>query len=162
MDFKQHFIEMLDYDRWAMTRVFAALTEHRLEGSKELEMFVHISLAQLIWIDRMRGVKAQFASAFDTSGKSLAEAAKLAADAHAAVEEFIADLTESKIHQRFDYRDLKGNPYTNTFREVLTHLFNHGSHHRAQINMMLRARGIEPKPVDFIFMTRDPARPSRS
>ena len=35
--------------------------------------------------------------------------------------------------------------------QVLFHVVNHGTHHRAQISAILRQLGVEPQPQDFVF-----------
>jgi uncharacterized damage-inducible protein DinB len=54
------------------------------------------------------------------------------------------------------YRNSAGREFTNTVADIVTHVAMHGSHHRGQIALKLRASGQEPPYVDYIqFARRD-------
>ena len=49
------------------------------------------------------------------------------------------------------YQDQEGHSFMNSLHEVLFHIINHSTHHRAQIITMLAGEGISLKPTDYIF-----------
>ncbi|MEM7103374.1 MAG: DinB family protein [Bacteroidota bacterium] len=53
------------------------------------------------------------------------------------------------------FHDSKGNPYENILKDILFHITNHFTHHRAQIMSDLRNNGIKPLRTDFIYYKRD-------
>ena len=53
------------------------------------------------------------------------------------------------------YSNSKGKEFQSTVRDILMHVFNHYTHHRAQIMSDLRSNGIEPLRTDFIFYQRE-------
>ncbi len=52
------------------------------------------------------------------------------------------------------YRTQKGIEYTNSVRDILFHVNNHTTHHRAQIISDFRQQGINPIETDYIFYKR--------
>ena len=61
------------------------------------------------------------------------------------------------LAERFDYTNYQGAPFANTRAEVLTHMFNHQTHHRGQAHGLLSHAGAEPPELDFIFYLRETA-----
>lgn len=61
---------------------------------------------------------------------------------------------EEDFENRIDYENSEGRLFTNTVQDIIFHIINHSTHHRAQILANLRANNIEPKPLDYIFYKR--------
>lgn len=59
-----------------------------------------------------------------------------------------------KLTDSVQYNDTKGRAFENTIEEVLFHIGNHHTHHRAQIMKMLREKGLQPLITDYIYVTR--------
>jgi uncharacterized damage-inducible protein DinB len=53
------------------------------------------------------------------------------------------------------YTNSEGKKFENTVREIITHVVNHGTHHRGQIALLLREKGISPPATDYIFYARE-------
>jgi uncharacterized damage-inducible protein DinB len=52
------------------------------------------------------------------------------------------------------YTNSKGEPWTNTVEEILTHVVIHSTYHRGQIASDLRNAGLEPAYTDYIHALR--------
>jgi len=52
------------------------------------------------------------------------------------------------------YKTSKGEPFSNTVRDILFHITNHSTHHKAQIASQMRQVGITPITTDYIFYKR--------
>ncbi len=63
-------------------------------------------------------------------------------------------LDEKRLQGLIHYRNSKGMRFQNTVREVLTHIINHGTHHRGQIASILSFNEIKPPITDYIFLRR--------
>lgn len=153
MDYRQHFSQQLEYDRWAMVHLIKQFEEHALEGSPEQSLFNHVALAQIVWMQRVRG-ETPTRSAFENPRITLEQSAALAAEGHGALEAMLAQTDEAEFERVIDYVDSRGNPYRNRISDIVMHVFNHGTHHRGQINMMLRQRGLTPAWIDYILLKR--------
>lgn len=61
-------------------------------------------------------------------------------------------------HYDFDklikYVNSKGNSFENTVRDILFHIINHSTYHRAQIATDSKQNGMQPLVTDYIFYKR--------
>jgi uncharacterized damage-inducible protein DinB len=52
------------------------------------------------------------------------------------------------------YKNTKGEPWTNSVADILTHVFMHSAYHRGQIATDMRQAGFTPAYTDFIHGVR--------
>lgn len=144
MDLKK----LLDYDSWANSSVFRSLNQlsESEERSEILRLFAHLLTAQLIWVNRIK--KEPLPSDIWPS-LSIQEIEKLLHHNPYKLSGLI-----SKKDEIINYKNSKGEAFTNSVEEILVHLTIHGQHHRAQIASLLRQAGQEPPATDFIFFLR--------
>lgn len=53
-----------------------------------------------------------------------------------------------------EYKNSTGKTFQNSRYDILIHVLNHGTYHRAQIATELRGHGIEPINTDYITYMR--------
>jgi len=58
------------------------------------------------------------------------------------------------LTERVSYTNSKGEAWTNTVEEILTHVTIHSAYHRGQIASSLRSAGMEPAYTDYIHGVR--------
>lgn len=64
------------------------------------------------------------------------------------------------IIDKYDLNDIvrhakiKGKPFSRRISEILFHIINHSTYHRAQIATEFRQSGLDPLMTDFIFFER--------
>jgi len=68
----------------------------------------------------------------------------------------LARLTERTLAERIVYRTTGGRPMEDTLWQLLVHLVNHGTQHRAEVAMALTALGRSPGDLDLIIYLRQP------
>jgi uncharacterized damage-inducible protein DinB len=59
-------------------------------------------------------------------------------------------LSDDKLGQVLHYRNTKGDEFSRSFADVLTHVFNHQTHHRGQVTTLLSQQNIDVGVTDFI------------
>ena len=59
--------------------------------------------------------------------------------------------TETDFQQNLTYKNSKGEASTRNFGELLHHLFNHQTHHRGQVSVLLSQKGIDVGVTDFLI-----------
>lgn len=70
-------------------------------------------------------------------------------------ESSIAILEKYNMEDLIDYRAFDGQNYKNTIGDILFHVINHSTYHRAQIATEFRQCGLEPLVTDYILYKRE-------
>jgi uncharacterized damage-inducible protein DinB len=115
---------------------------------------VHTMGAEDIWLKRWQGESpARFYSAADFP--TFKEVRERWAALDASLLTFVRYLAADADAQRIvDYRDLKGNPYSQPLWQLMQHLVNHSTYHRGQVVTMLRQLGATPASTDLVAFYR--------
>jgi len=58
------------------------------------------------------------------------------------------------FEKRVGYENSEGRTFANETKDILFHIINHSTHHRAQIMMELRNSGVVPEPLDYVHYKR--------
>ncbi|MBT8222778.1 MAG: damage-inducible protein DinB, partial [Eudoraea sp.] len=58
------------------------------------------------------------------------------------------------FERRIDYQNSEGRMYSNSLQDILFHIINHSTHHRAQMATAFRNNNLEPLTLDYIFYKR--------
>ncbi len=159
MTIAEHFRRNFEYEKAAYRVLFEQLDtlapRHgaRAEYQQILDHLTHLAVARLFWLFRM-GVRAESPEGFFPKGLPLAEVKQRISDMEAEWDAHFAKLDEAETERVIAYRSTEGESYENTVQEILTQLFGHSIHHRAQIAQLFRTLGEEPPLADFIFWAR--------
>jgi uncharacterized damage-inducible protein DinB len=138
------------YDEWANREVLAAI---RASGADErsLQLMAHILAAEQVWLDRLKQ-QPQSVPVWPTP--DLAQCEAQAADLGRKWLEFLDLITAGDVSQSISYKNTKGEAWTSTIVDVLTHVVMHSAYHRGQIASHMRAKGRTPAYTDFIHGVR--------
>lgn len=147
---KEFLRNLFVYDEWAIDRSLSSLKEPA--NSRAQSMLSHILLAEKIWLARLKGEDSSSIPVFEEL--PLDECVRLANELNAAYLAFIDSLAESDIESLIEYKDTRGNAFTTSIEDILTHVAIHSAYHRGQIAMLVRDGGGEPVGTDYIGFTR--------
>ena len=67
----------------------------------------------------------------------------------ARIERFFADVDDSFFDRSFPYINNKGKEYVEKAPVAICHFFNHQTHHRGQVHVMLSQTAAEPPSLDL-------------
>lgn len=113
----------------------------------------HLLAAQRIWLLRCKNIPAPGAQLWPDW--QAVQFKYIIEENHRAWVDFINSLTEDDLSRTSTYANSKGEHFENNLVDILTHLINHGTHHRAQIGQHLKLAGLERLPAtDYIFFVR--------
>lgn len=138
---------MLRYDRWANREALRSLRQGT-PPARSLRWLGHIIGAELLWLSRMDGKQSPLPVWPELS---LEQCDNLLQDLGRRLP---GDLTEDSPARQVRYTNSKGEPWTSTVEEILTHIVIHSAYHRGQIASDLRASGQEPAYTDYIHAIR--------
>jgi uncharacterized damage-inducible protein DinB len=145
---KDHFNRLNEYNRWANRRVLDGL-KNQTVPEKALNLLSHVVLAESVWQMRLNE-EPVLSGVFDVL--SLEEIEDMM-NRNEAGWTSLLESTED-FNRKIDYKMLNGTPVQSNISDILTHIFNHGTYHRAQIASLLRQSGLEPASTDFISFSR--------
>ena len=154
----QHFQTLAYYNRIANERLYAACAqlsddEYRKPRAGSFgsihALLNHILLGDTIWLARFEGrgaVTPALNSVLYDEFRAL-RAARAAHDAR--IEAFFATLTEETPSRSFAYVNNQGKSYVESAPVAFSHFFNHQTHHRGQITVMLSQTTVKPPSLDL-------------
>jgi uncharacterized damage-inducible protein DinB len=137
------------WGHWANEETLASL--RRTRAPRGLRWLAHIASAELLWLARLRDEPPALPvwPEFD-----LDDTARRLGESRGRWTAHLDALTEGDLGDGVGYRNSKGEFWTSTVGDILTHLSHHGAYHRGQIASAVRAEGGEPAYTDFIHAAR--------
>ncbi|MGA8438476.1 MAG: DinB family protein [Candidatus Sulfotelmatobacter sp.] len=153
MELLEHLRRQFLYDAWANAEVLAVIKGARSGPPplRPLQLLAHILSAERLWLDRIRQqppslpVWPEFnLDQCEAQNNQLAELWR----------EYFAQLSSSALSEKITYKNSKGEAWSSTVRDVLTHVVLHSAYHRGQIASLMRAGGQVPAYTDFIHAVR--------
>ena len=139
------------YDAWANHEVLAVIRAAGGEDKRSLQLMSHILAAERVWLERL---KKQPQSIPVWPEPNLAQCDAEAATLSQLWFEFLDLITAGDVSQTITYKNSKGEEWTSTIVDVLTHVVMHSTYHRGQIASHMRERGQAPSYTDFIHGVR--------
>jgi uncharacterized damage-inducible protein DinB len=155
-----HFRRFARYNRWANQRLYAAcgaLTEAAYFAARPgffpslHKTLNHILAADRVWLGRIDGTPGGVTALDQILHPDLASLRDARAAEDARLLALIEAMTPARVDETLAYRNMAGEARTAPMRVVLTHLFNHQTHHRGQAHAMLSGTSVAPPPLDFIY-----------
>jgi uncharacterized damage-inducible protein DinB len=150
VDLIEHFRRQFAYDVWANCEVIATLRTSCAPSERPLSLMAHILSAERLWLERLKQ-KPQSLPVWPQF--DLAQCNQQAMDLGRLWKEYLSETTLD-FAQTVSYKNSKGEPWTSTVQDVLTHVVIHSAYHRGQIASHMRANGSTPAYTDFIHAVR--------
>jgi uncharacterized damage-inducible protein DinB len=150
--FKDHFIHLFKYNDWATRQTAESILNLKKKNRKSEELLSHIISAQKIWLNRILN-KDIVTDPWQklTQEEWIPQSTPLTAEWINLLE----SLHEEDFEKRIEYSNTKGERFSNTIKDIITHVINHSTYHRAQIAQLVRQSGGEPARIDYIFYQRE-------
>ncbi|MEQ9297753.1 MAG: DinB family protein [Cyclobacteriaceae bacterium] len=152
MNSKKYFRRLYTYNAWANEMLYSYLREGAYQNKKIDVLFSHITVSQILWHNRITGQEKPKWGLFDTIPTHIL--LELNQKSNKAWQEVVLGTSKSGFKEMISYVDTEGRSQHTQLRDILTHVANHGTHHRGQIVAWLRAEGIAPPALDYILFTR--------
>lgn len=146
-----HFLHFLNYNAWANARAIASIRTVPGGVSKAIDPLSHLLIAERFWLHRIEHLPNP-EGGWDTMPLDTCEA--YARETNDRFSAFLGRCTDSDLAGAIHYRNLHGDPFDTPLRDILTHLYTHGVHHRGQVLATVRAEGGEPLTLDYIAYQR--------
>jgi uncharacterized damage-inducible protein DinB len=142
-------VEMINYTQVADELMIKTMLANRPIPAKAISLFSHVLTAQHIWTHRI----------FDKTPLYAVWEEHLPADFYsisAANSGLLKDVLDSvELDQVITYTKSSGETFANSVKDILFHVVNHSTYHRAQIASLLKAESIHPPITDYIILKRE-------
>ena len=151
MDRLEHLRRQFAYDEWANREVLAGWKASSGAPVRTIGLLAHLLSAERLWLERIgkqpQSLPVWPASSCDDCENQIAELAK-------AWRQFLGQISPAKLSEGVHYQNSKGEPWSSTVDDILTHVLLHSAYHRGQIASETRAAGETPAYTDFIHAVR--------
>lgn len=148
------------YNRWMNEKLLASCAqlsdeERKLDRAAPFKsihgLWNHVLLANRVWLGRFGGEPYVFQTLGDEICSSFDELRTEHAKIDETIETFAASLTEERLASILEFTPIV-NPVTLRLPMwlVVTHMFNHQTHHRGQITALMEQAGLDCGVTDII------------
>ena len=146
---KDFFKELFEYSHHYNQKLIEVIQNNPDNISdKALKIFSHILNAHHIWNNRLIGNIPKYGVWQEHAPDEMIFIE------NQNFEESLRILKTLELNENIDYRNTLGKNFNNSIRDIIFHIINHSTYHRAQIATEFRTSGLEPLMTDFIFYKR--------
>jgi uncharacterized damage-inducible protein DinB len=149
-------LELIAYDEWANALMAEVLERARATDPKIASVWAHLGATLDVWHARQAG--GDYAKIAVWPSWEIAEASRRVLDADRRWRESATAWADADLARVVRFKNTRGEACADRLDDIVRHVANHGTHHRAQIAMRLRESGTEPASVDFIVFCRKRSR----
>lgn len=149
MNLADYLRRQFSYNDWANREVLAQMRVP-IADARSLELMSHILSAEQLWLQRM---KREPQSLPVWPNIDLKQCEALAVEMTRQWEEYF-DQVKGDFSQTISYKNSKGEAWSNSVLDILTHVILHSAYHRGQIASHMREAGLNPAYTDFIHAVR--------
>ena len=144
----EEFKELFEYTHYFNKKVIELISENKQKScEKAIKLLNHTINANQIWNARIIN-ESQFEVWQINNWDDLL---KLNDDNYSNT---LKILNNFDIYAEIDYKNSKGETFSNIIKDILFHIINHSTYHRAQIATELKQNGVKPIISDYIFYKR--------
>jgi uncharacterized damage-inducible protein DinB len=143
-----HHHRLFIYNDWANREELARLRELAAPPGAAVRLFAHIVAVEWLWLSRMGWKSADMSVWPDLTLERCANELDQLRDAWRVM---LRDADPATV---VEYRNSRGETWTNAIDDIFTHVPMHGAYHRGQIATHLRTNGDDPPYTDFIHAAR--------
>ncbi len=142
------------YEMWANDQMLAHLASLPSVPERAMMLMGHLASARKIWLTRIHGESSRGLALWPNA--DLAACHRLFEDTRQGFNDLLTDIDRrtEQIDRVVRYATQAGDPWETTLRDIVTHVLNHGTHHRAQILTILRDAGLPVIGIDYILFVR--------
>ncbi len=151
MELLEHLRRQFTYDEWANRQVLTGLKASASPQLRPLQLLAHILSAERLWLERLRKQPQSLPVWPDLT---LHQCEGQIADVAPLWRDFLSQLPPVGLIETVVYKNTKGEPWTSTVEDIVTHVLLHSAYHRGQIASLVRASGEQPAYTDFIHAVR--------
>jgi uncharacterized damage-inducible protein DinB len=141
---------LLQYDLWANRETLKSLGQ-AIPPPRSLKWMGHIVGAEFLWLARLENQTSPMPVWPDLS---LKECGRRVGEVSGKLLEILAGESPVGLNEQISYTNSKGEIWSSSVEEILTHIAIHSAYHRGQIAADIRSAGQTPAYTDYIHAVR--------
>lgn len=145
-----HLQRLLLYDLWANRQTLKSLGQ-AIPPPRSMKWMGHIIGAEFLWLARLERQTSPMEVWPDLS---LKDCGKRVEEVSQKLLERLVEASPERLAEEVSYTNSKGEDWSSTVEEILTHVVIHSAYHRGQIAADLRSSGQTPAYTDYIHAVR--------
>ena len=158
MSLNEHFQMLARYNRVANQRLYESCSqlsdaEYRAQRKGSFgsihALLNHMLLADRIWMSRFRGEGKTTPNLATVLHDDFAQLRSAREQEDIAMESFFSAADESLPAATISYTNSKGRHCSDRVLNGVLHMFNHQTHHRGQVHVMISQAGVQPPSLDM-------------
>ena len=119
---------------------------------RQFVCFPTIISAQQIWLNRITGTHSKITP---WDNYTIDEAISKSAELTSKWINLLEGNEQTFLEKRIQYQNSKGETFTNSIKDIVTHVINHATYHRAQIAHHVKHANGTPAITDYIVYQRE-------
>lgn len=151
MNLLQHYRQLVNYDEWANLEVVRSFRATGSPPARSVKLLAHVVAAEHVWLARLLQRQSPFPVWPELALEQCEEQARLLSFSW---RDCLSGDSPDSLDRSVSYKNSKGEPWTSSVRDILTHVFMHSAYHRGQIAADMRQAGHVPAYTDFIHGVR--------
>jgi uncharacterized damage-inducible protein DinB len=149
--FKHYYGHLFKYNDWATKATIQSINEISSPTERIISLISHILAAQQIWFSRIIGEKSTL-SPWEVY--TIDECFKISEIVNERYTNFLEHTSDAGLEKIIHYSNTRGERFENSIKDILTHVINHSTYHRAQIALLVKEAGSSPAVTDYIVYQR--------
>jgi uncharacterized damage-inducible protein DinB len=141
---------LLDHMEWADRAVLDAFRAAP-PPDRALELYAHVLGAEHVWLARLRQEPPRLAV---WPALAVADCAAASAENMDGYRRFLRDTGAGGVAREVPYTNSAGLHFRSRIDDIILHVALHGTYHRGQVALLVRAAGSAPAPTDYIGFVR--------
>ncbi len=148
----EHLIHLFKYNDWAAERTAKSIESTQRITPDAIRLLSHIISSQYVWLSRITGEKNDLAI---WDNFTIEECFKLSVEITSKWINLLEGKNNEFLEKRIKYKNSKGDDFENSLKDIITHVLNHSTYHRAQIAQIVRRADGQPAVTDYIVYQRE-------
>lgn len=150
---KKYFQNLFEFNSWANSCIVKKLFLIDDEKDDSIKLMSHIISAQDTWLERLKETQNYIIDIWEIF--TIQELQILSNKSSKEWQKFIAKISDQNFQKICNYKNSIGQQFSHSYHDIFTHVINHSTYHRAQINTQLKLKNIEPAKIDYIIFERE-------
>ena len=145
---KEYFRKQLQYNMWANEKLLDFIDENDLKNKRIIPIFSHLTLAQIIWCDRLNK-KPTPVNINEWASWPWDEIDEKNRKSNHDLIDFVSNHTDDDFNEIVDFVNTAGTSHSRSVQHTITQVIHYTTFHRGEIAIVIHEDNITAPSTDF-------------